>query len=452
MVNTRPIYVTSMKIVYIISALFILVAGILLFLDPPNYPKADTTIDCQSVSIVNFAFNNGLLDFHVRIPTKVEYPILDTFSFLSVRIFNNFNQSDFSINFLTKSSDFINSTRITESDFKFSVYHQVIGENHIQLKCKERNVFQKTVIYDRIENFIPGSTIISSPKKFENICFKNNKFYAILPQTGTISDIEVGGFHYQVGMMKRKVGFYDQPNSSILISEFCQQAWHQILFQITPLLEAIKNNQNSINLFSMYKSSKYTKVPKFLKPLHLPAYKVCFESLEIPELMYDVSIEENQEILHALEQNFTLIQKLTKILPMNTQKVAISSDFRSYFQVIEEKYRDIEIVEINDDMTLVEMLTELSDASVLIGTKIGELIGSIFLNKSALVVDLQNYRCFCGDWMKNLAAKLEIKYINFEQDCDCDDFSCAKSIDWESPIKIKKEEFLEIISQIFIEN
>ncbi|KAK8870515.1 hypothetical protein M9Y10_008399 [Tritrichomonas musculus] len=485
--------------------LFITILIISLFaaLNDTIFPINNSTsnvLDCETISVVNFNSDEGQITLQVRIPESFEYPKQNIFSFLSINVvthyfsnsqnhFNNLNNtyyysSQISSNnqynigdeFVFESSfdfenGFYDSKMINSTDFLFNIYYQFYGHHCLTLKCFDSNIFKTEIDFNNITHFQPNTTIVENPSKFRNICYADQKFYAILPQTGYFSELYVGDYMFPFDILKKRKGFRFSGNSSFLFTNFRYKTWQQILFQLTPLLNILKNS-DEVRLFTVTKNDKDVKMPSIFKSriLTYSDLHVCFESLEIlseinryeirlKPFKYDEQSQQHKDkeyidnsylIEEALfDQSFSITSEIALQKPITKEKFAISSDLHSYFKIIEENFPDIEIFEITENTTCAEMAFQFGDVSVLIGTKIDELVGSVFLNKDAVVVDMQSYRCFCGDWMKKFSSKLGLKYISFDQECDCDNFSCSDLIDWEMPIKLDEKEILSIIEQLF---
>lgn len=490
-----------MKCNYVIFGAILIISLITAFFDcilPKN--AASSIIDCESISVVKFNSDEGQISIQVRIPEVFEYPKQNIFSFLTLNIITQYflnqqnhfynresayfyqlqNQTDnqlhddyekfeFESNF-NSSNGFFGSKMLNSTDFIFNVYYQFYGHHYLTLKCLNTNIFKTEIDFNNITHFQPNTTIVENPSKFKNICYENEEFYAILPQTGYFPDINVGDYSFPFYITKKIKGCRFSPNSSFLFTNFRYNSWQQILFQLTPLLNLVKNS-DEVRLFTVRKNEKNVKMPSIFKSriLTYSDLHVCFESLEILSEInrYEIALKpfsfndksyNDQSIRNfdysnlieeaLFDQNFSITREISLKKPIIKEKIAISSDLHKYFKDIEEDFPDLEIFEISENTTCAQMVFELGDVSALIGTKISDLIGSVFLNQNAIVVDMQSYRCFCGDWMKKFASNLGLKYISFDQECDCDSFTCSDLIDWESPINIDKKEMLAIIEQL----
>lgn len=487
---------------YFLFGIVIFISAITVYFDSDFLSNNSTSkiIDCESISVVNFNTDEGLVTIQVRIPETFEYPKQTVFSFLSLNVvtyyfsnsqnhfYNNKNayfyqprnQTDeefsddkqFKFESIFNSQNgFVNSKMTNSTDIIFDIFYQFYGHHYLNLKCHNSNIFSTEFVFNNITHFQPNTTIVESPSKFKNICYGDEYFYAILPQTGNFPNIIVGDYSFPFRILKKANGFHLSSNSSFLFTNFRYDAWQQILFQLTPILNIVKGS-DEVLLFTVTKNDKYVKMPSAFKSRVLTYSNLHerFENLEIlseinkfeiylKPFNFDKQNNHHQEtqivdyssfINEALfDQNFSITREVALKKPIIKEKFAISSDLYSHFHAIEEQFPYIEILEISEDTTCAQMARELGEVSVLIGTKISELIGAVFLNEDAIVVDMQSYRCFCGDWMKKFASDLRLKYISFEQECDCDDFSCSDLIDWESPIDIDEKEMLAIIDQLF---
>lgn len=491
-----------MKWNYFLFGIVLIISVITLYFDSP-FPTSNSAskiIDCSTISVTSFNADEGQVTIQVRIPETFEYPKQNVFSFLSLNVvtfyflndqnhfYNKYdpyfyqlqNQTEDEIyshkQFKFESNfdihhGFFDSKMINSTDFVFNVFYQFYGHHYLNLKCHNSNIFRTEFDFNNITHFQPNTTIIENPSKFKNICYGDDAFYAILPQTGIFSDIIVGDYSFPFFILKKSKGFHFSPNSSFLFTNFRYDAWQQILFQLTPLLNIVKGS-DEVRLYTVTKNDKYVKMPSIFKSRILTYSDLHerFENLQILSEInkYEIKLKpfkydeqnnynnrdtENYDYSNIIEealfdQDFSITREVALKMPIEREKFAISSDLHSHFHDIEEAFPNIEIYEISEDTTCAEMAFELGEVSVLIGTKISDLIGSVFLNENSIVVDMQSYRCFCGDWMKKFASNLGLKYISFEQECDCDNFSCSDLIDWDSPISIDKKELMAIIKQL----
>ena len=447
---------------------FLLIISILLSIfDFPKLQPDYSYIDCNSILIKNLNIEKGLINFHIKISETFENPPENVFSFLNVNISSN-NKNYI----LSDYYDFAKSYKINGSDYTFSVFHQIGGQNHVQVKCKDHVIFNENItVSDEIilSNFEeipkddlpffnqylqmkPNSTIIINDTFYKNIYFRNKQFYALIPQKSVsyFHDIAIGSKSFKLSSItqrRRKNHIVD--GATFLFDGYDDETWKQILFQIAPLLNSLKDQDISINIFT----SKCD--PSYEEKLHYILFPECldninmamFETLIIKQFDYHVNYLDNSQIINALDQDFSIFRYLQKNKPSNKNKIAISSYLKDKYDLIQDNYPHIEIIEINENMTFNEMMSALNDAFLLIGTKIEELIGAVFLPTDSIVIDLQSYRNFCSDWAHRLCNQLEIIYTSIDRDCKCDNFACSSLINWDIPIKIPNDELLSIISE-----
>lgn len=470
---------------------FVLIIAILAGFNDKIIPDSNSTsdpIDCHQVFVVDFNSNEGLVSFQIRISNPYEYPMETIFSsFIQIQIQTHYlenlsNPFDYkniySMNaqnqesnewigkevkfesYFTSSNGFLNSTKINSSDIRFDLLYQFFGHHTITLKCLNTELYSNAFNFDKITHFQPNTTIVVNPNSYQNICYQNNHFYAIVPQIGRFDDISIGNYLFPFSIIKSKRGFKSVSNLSYIYSNFRYKPWNQILFQVTPLLNTISNSSSDVSLFSYTKNDINVKMPKILKSrlLYDSDLRVCFENVEILSEInrFDLSlrkINKNDYFLNMLEtalfkQDFSILKEISEPSQIDYHKIAISEHLGKYLSAIRSEFPNIEFFELTDDMTYIEIEENICDAYALIGTNLYELSTAVFLNKDAIVVDLQSYRCFCSDWMKKFAAKLELKYISFEEECECDNFQCADIIEWDTPLLMNSMDLLKIISQL----
>ena len=128
----------------------ILLSIFLSIIDPgpllPPFPPNFSSIDCGSISLLNFVDRDGYYDFVFSAKPSIEYPQEYLPNFLSILIKTTPAQRSYS-------GEQISNISRDEKQIKFSVIHPFAGKTSIQAYCLDKNVGNLDVYFNPIRNY-----------------------------------------------------------------------------------------------------------------------------------------------------------------------------------------------------------------------------------------------------------------------------------------------------------
>ena len=404
---------------------------------PPKPPFDDSfsSIDCNDIMFRNVVDRGGKLDFLLNTKPTVEYPIEYLPYFIRIQIAN---EDGFSLNY--NSSNIRNADQL-DGILKFSIDHGFSGNCVIAVFCLKKKLHQENYELKMVNSFnndlshfnhIPNTAI-----SLHKTCFEYEKILFFYDFVGIYKKFPFDDSAFNFEFLAWSIDSYLyyknvtlMKETTFMIAPFNEEPWKQLLLNINPLAAEISRRPalKPDNTHIIYRGEPDSIGAEFLpKFTSLNVTKLediqCFSDIVMTRTFYGVSVRNESVMDNAILENCSLTKEKFERSDLRKGRIVCQNRF---YNEISERMKDCEVISLDPNMPLIEAAKLVSSAEVLVGDHISILCHSIWLRKSAKVIDITARKYACNRWIDKYSKNVDAKIISLynQTKCECPTFSC----------------------------
>ena len=435
------------------SAMGLFLALVLVDKGPPLPPfsKKFDSFDCHGVAVKNVFFEKAKAVLQLHVPESIEYPpeYLPNFIRVNARI----GQANLSC----EGENIVAFSR-KENEMNLTYPFPFAGENQISIQCLNRMIssFERNIDESTLEwrDYSAENAYKNGLYQFRGVCMENQKILFFTKATAWHPNISFGNTTIHVEFLNTPIEKYLQEKgvgirseNVVLIPQMPQEPTKVMLF-VLPILSRIVSSRDTT--FSISMPDKSTIQVTNMLHMRTPTTKpecMCFDSLRIPEIDTEISLNNDTAVKRALKAKSVLKRSNS----YNKYKIVVASGMMFKLEAkIKEMCPNCTVSVLESDIS--GWLRKTENAGILIANHLTNILALSLMSPGSAIIDATdaNYQF---QWAEEYAQAHDIKYHALHEGTKygCSDFSCYPTTPASVLTDTEVTQIIEIVRKILFE-